>query len=114
MNIPGYENKTFGETLIEAAEQVVGHLENKRKLRVDTVAIEPIPNYTPGMIKALRENIHLPQSLFGAVIGVSKKTVEAWEAGTRKPGGSAQRLFAEIDHNPNYLNKILQIHSTQP
>ena len=108
MNINGYENKTYGEVLIDAATEMLEHAEGKRKLRMDFVEIEPIPVYTPNTIKALRERLLMPQGMFGSVVGVSGKTIEAWEAGTRKPNGSARRVLAELDTNPDYKDKILR------
>jgi putative transcriptional regulator len=103
------DDKTFGQRLIDSALEAESHAKGLRKLRTQVVEIEPILNYEPSKIKALRERLRLPQSLFGGVIGVSKKTVEAWEAGTRKPSSSASRLLAEIDTNPSYINKILRV-----
>ena len=111
MNIAGYENKTFGEVLVNAATEMLDHAEGKRKLRMEIVEIEPIPAYSSSKIKALREKLCLPQGMFGNVVGVSGKTIESWEAGTRKPSGSAQRVLAELDTNPDYLDKILRIKS---
>ena len=109
MNIKGYENKSFGEVLIDAANEMQEHAEGKRKLRMDVIEIEPVPIYAPKAIKELRERLRMPQGMFGSVIGVSGKTIEAWEAGTRKPSGSARRLLAELDTNSEYLNKILRV-----
>ena len=109
MNIKKYEEKSFGEVLIDAANEMLEHAEGSRKLRMEIVEIEPVPFYAPKTIKALRERLRLPQGLFGSVVGVSDKTIEAWEAGTRKPSGTAMRVLAELDTNPDYLNKILRV-----
>jgi putative transcriptional regulator len=100
---------TFGELLIRSAQEAEAHASGEKKLRTNIVEIEPIPRYSPGNIKALREKLRLPQTLFGGIFGVSKKTVEAWEAGTRKPGASAARLLSEIETNPAYLDKVLHL-----
>jgi putative transcriptional regulator len=102
-------NMTFGELLIQSAREAEAHAAGEKKLRTNIVEIEPIPRYAPDKIKALRVRLRLPQTLFGGVCGVSKKTVEAWEAGTRKPGASAARLLAEIETNPAYIDKVLHI-----
>jgi len=112
MDIKGYEEKSFGEVLIDAATEMLESAQGKRKLRMEIVEIEPIPVYAPKSIKALRERLRLPQGLFGSVVGVSGKTIEAWEMGTRKPSGTARRVLAELDTNPNYLNKILRVTDT--
>jgi len=113
MNEKGYEDKTLGEVLIDAATEMLEHAEGKRKLRMEMVEIEPIPVYAPKAIKALRERLRLPQGMFGSVVGVSDKTIEAWEAGKRKPSGTAMRVLAELDTNPGYLDKILRV-ATEP
>ena len=112
MDIAGYENRTFGEVLIDAANEMKEHAEGKRRLRMEIVEIEPVPIYTPNTIKALRERLCLPQGMFGSVVGVSGKTIESWEAGTRRPSGSAMRVLAELDSNPSYLDKILRFKSS--
>jgi len=76
---------------------------------MEIVESEPVPFYAPKAIKAMRERLRLPQGLFGSVVGVSGKTIEAWEAGTRKPSGTAMRVLAELDTNPSYLDKILRV-----
>jgi DNA-binding transcriptional regulator YiaG len=50
----------------------------------------------------------LTRALFGGVIGVSSKTVEAWEIGARQPSAAALRLIAELDTNPEYVSKIVK------
>ena len=51
------------------------------------------PEWTPEEIKALRLSIPLTQSAFASLMGVSVKTVEAWEGGRNRPNGSAARLM---------------------
>jgi len=109
MDIKGYEEKSFGEVLIDAANEMREHAEGRRKLRMEIIEIEPVPFYAPKSIKELRERLRLSQGVFSSVVGVSDKTIEAWEAGTRKPSGTAMRVLAELDTNPDYLEKILRI-----
>jgi len=47
----------------------------------------------------------LSQSLFSSVLGVSVKTVEAWESGRNIPRGTAQRMLALIDKEPEIIRK---------
>jgi len=112
MDNKGYEERSFGEILIESATEMLEHAEGKRKLRMEMVEIEPIPSYPPKSIKALRERLRLPQGMFASVVGVSGKTIEAWETGTRKPSGTARRVLAELDTNPGYIKKILRVTGT--
>ncbi len=54
-------------------------------------------------IKKLRVSLSLSVRLFGELLGVSSKTVEAWEAGTNCPNGSAQRLLYMLKKDPDFL-----------
>jgi DNA-binding transcriptional regulator YiaG len=40
---------------------------------------------------------------------VSLKTVQAWEAGTNKPTGTALRLFQILDQDSNALKKYILV-----
>lgn len=60
--------------------------------------IEPVKHYSPAEIKQVRVNANMTQSVFANLMGVTKKTIEAWERGTNKPSGPARRLFALIEN----------------
>jgi len=97
---------SFGEKLINSARQAEAHSAGQKKLRTHIIEILPIPNYDPQQIKGIRTRLGLTQGLMGGIVGVSTKTVEAWEIGYRRPSSSAMRVLAELDTNPNYLKKI--------
>lgn len=48
---------------------------------------------TPNEIKQIRKQTGLNAEKFGALIGVSKKTVESWEQGVRNPSGPARKIL---------------------
>ncbi|NLZ68056.1 MAG: type II toxin-antitoxin system MqsA family antitoxin [Spirochaetales bacterium] len=54
-------------------------------------------------VKELRKFLQLSQSLFAQVLGVSHKTVQAWEHGTNIPTGSALRLMNILKKYPDVL-----------
>lgn len=68
-----------------------------------TMTIEPLPEISAEEIKNIRNELGLTQAMFAAVIGVSTKTVEAWEAGTNRPIGPARRIISMIQFNPDIL-----------
>ena len=47
----------------------------------------------PNEIKELRESLKMSRKEFASVVGVSHRTVEKWEYGTRNPRGSAIKLM---------------------
>jgi len=78
-------------------------------LRILTIPdIEPIEDYSKEKIKEIRKKTNLPQKYFAELVGVSPRSVEAWEAGKRKPTGTAKRLFQLIEKDPNIINAIMR------
>ena len=65
----------------------------KRKSGTRAFIISPVKRYNKGDIRMLRLNTGMTQTVFANFMGVSKKTVEAWECGRIRPGGSACRLM---------------------
>ena len=99
---------TFAERLINSAKQAEAHSSGRKRLNSNSIEILPIQRYEPCQIKDIRIKLGLTQSLMGGIVGVSPKTVEAWEAGNRRPGLSASRIIAELDTNPDYFDKIVK------
>ena len=54
-------------------------------------------------IKSLRLYLQLSVSMFASLLGVTEKTVEAWERGTNTPSGSSLRLMRMAQKNPDIL-----------
>jgi len=48
----------------------------------------------------------LSQSEFAAVLGVSKRTLEQWEQGRRKPSGAARTLLRIAERHPEVLRDV--------
>ncbi len=57
----------------------------------------------PAQIKGIRKKMDLSQSEFSEMIGVSKRTVQEWEQGRRKPTGAALRLLMVAKKHPKAL-----------
>ena len=62
-----------------------------------------MPDISAEDIKAIRKKLGFTQAVFAAVIGVSTKTVEAWETGTNQPIGPARRMISLIKFDPEIL-----------
>ena len=62
-----------------------------------------MPDISAEDIKAIRKKLGFTQAVFAAVIGVSTKTVEAWETGTNQPIGPARRKNSLIQFDPEIL-----------
>lgn len=62
-----------------------------------------MPDISAEDIKAIRKKLGFTQAVFAAVIGVSTKTVEAWETGANQPIGPARRMISLIQFDPEIL-----------
>ena len=45
----------------------------------------------------------MSQKIFASYLGVSEKTVEAWEAGINTPSGTASRILNMMEMNENLI-----------
>jgi putative transcriptional regulator len=76
-----------------------------RKLQSRTVVVVPVKEYQADQIKCIRSATNMSQKLFANYLGVSEKTVEAWEAGTNHPSGAASRLLSMMEMDCNLTKK---------
>lgn len=81
---------------------------DKTRCRVDVLEI-PTPTYTPKDIAALRKKAGLSQRALATALGVSVRTVEAWEAGKNTPSGSSMKLLYLIEKDNNILHQLLAV-----
>ena len=87
---------SISKGLNEAIEFEKGNVKARKKKR--TVA--PIPIFKADQIKLLRQEMGMTQVMFAAVVGVSPKTVEAWESGKNSPDGAARRMMSILKRDP--------------
>lgn len=87
--------------LKEAVEYEKGNL----KARKQVIRINPVPHYKSEKIKQIRAKTGLSQIAFSSLLGVSVKTVEAWESGRNIPQGPAQRMLELIEKEPEMIKK---------
>ena len=69
------------------------------------LTIVPVEKYQADEIKRIRNSTGLTQRSFAEYMGVSQKTVEAWEAGRNHPEGAACRLLALTKADPQFPQK---------
>lgn len=72
--------------------------------RTITMNLKPT-SYTPEQVKAARKSLCLSQPLFAQFLGVSLKTVRAWEQGHEVPRDVACRFMDEIRRKPDYFRE---------
>ena len=86
--------------------QAIDYEKGKLKAKTTTLTIVPIDRFTPEEIKKIRNSTGLTQLSFAKYMGVSVKTVEAWEAGRNHPEGTACRLLAMTKRDPSFPQKL--------
>ena len=93
--------------IMKGLEEALEHARGERKLRTRRVSITPLKEFTPDDIKSIRRTLGLTQAVFAGAIGVSPKTVEAWESGRNKPEGPARRILAMAQNDPEVLTRFV-------
>lgn len=71
----------------------------EQKLKRRVVTVIPVKQYEAQEIQQIRNRTGMSQKIFASYMGVSDKTVEAWEAGTNHPSGTASRLLNMMEMN---------------
>ena len=93
------------EDLKEGLEEAIAYTSGAGEAKTYTVEVEPVKKYTHAEIKEVRITAHMTQAVFAKYMGVSIKTVEAWERGRTHPTGPACRLIYLLQTNkqPNFV-----------
>jgi putative transcriptional regulator len=92
----------LGDLLVRSLAEVRDGLRGKPgKLTMKTLEIPDAPRFTAAGIHKLRGRLGLSQALFAKLLGISRKLVEAWEAGTRTPSPMACRLLDAVARHPS-------------
>ena len=101
------DKRSVYKSIISGLDEAIMY-ENKGILkgtRARRVTIAPVPHYGAKKIKSIRNELGLSQIAFAEALGVSKKTVEAWEAGRNEPQGPAQRILELLQKESDLLEK---------
>lgn len=81
------------EDIMAGLQEAIAYEQGKGPAKKVRCTVNPVPEIAPDEIKELRNALNMTQSTFAAVLGVSCKTVEAWETGTNSPLGTARRML---------------------
>ena len=105
-----FENFDVAESLIKSLKECLAYEKGEVRLRTFNHPIVPeLPSFQGNEVKEIRESINCSQSIFAAILGVSKKTVLYWESGKNIPNGSAQRLLALLKNKKSdFIKEDLQ------
>ena len=101
------------DSIMQGLGEATEHAQGKRELRTVTLTVQPLKIYQAHEIKAIRSGVGVTQSLFAGIMGVSIKTVEAWESGKNQPDGAARRLLSMLQSDPSLPGKYSIVSETR-
>lgn len=88
------------EKIKAGLEEAIAYEQGRVDAKTTKLSVAPIANYDAEEIKSIRKSTGLTQVVFAQYMGVSVKTVEAWESGRNHPEGAACRLLALTQSDP--------------
>ena len=94
------------ESIMQGLTEAVDYQKGKTKARRTTLTIKPVADYSNDDIRRIRQKTGLSQVMFAGSLGVSPKTVEAWENGRNKPEGASRRLLEIVRDDPGFLKRF--------
>lgn len=94
------------DSMKKGVQEAIDHEKGTVKARSAKLTIEPVPDIEAQDIKQIRVALGMTQVLFAGLMGVSIKTVEAWEAGRNIPDGPARRMLGMIQSDPQLPEKF--------
>lgn len=92
------------ERIIQRLGEFAEALESRKPIKDEfncrriVLKLRPKP-YSPEMVKDTRAKLGASQAVFALYLGVSPKTVQAWEQGDHPPNKMACRFMDQIQRN---------------
>lgn len=83
-------------------EEAIAYEQGTLHARTTKLSVAPVNCFDATEIKSIRKSTGFTQVVFAQYMGVSVKTVEAWEAGRNHPEGAACRLLALTKEDPQF------------
>jgi putative transcriptional regulator len=93
-------------SIIQGLNEAVDYQQGTLRARKVRLTIKPVESFNTEEIKTIRQKTGLSQVVFAGSIGVSPKTIEAWENGRNKPEGASRRLLELVRDNPDLLRQF--------
>lgn len=92
----------FFSELMDGLEEALAY--SKGKASAETfVRKRSLPTVN---VVEIRESLRMTQKSFAAVLGVSRRTVEAWETGKSNPTPTAKKLMFLIQEDHTLIEKL--------
>ena len=83
-------------------------LDEARAIRAGKRKPSRVITFNPVEVKAIRKRLHVSQTQFSHLIGVSAATLRNWEQGRTYPEGAARALLKIAAYRPNAVLEALR------
>ncbi len=92
-------NKRLREELFDTARGLydLGAVDAETLREFDASRLRQLKPFRPADIKRLRLKAKASQAVFAAYLNTSVSTVQKWEIGEKKPGGTALKLLNIVE-----------------
>lgn len=102
------EKKYFDELMTSLEDAAAFAKGDASRAKVVEVEVDdPVPEYKAADVARTRQALNLSQRALASVLGVSTRTVEAWEAGRNVPSGAARHLLFLLDGDHSLVQRLV-------
>lgn len=95
------------EGIMDGLKEAVAYKQGDRSGCKVSVRKVPVPEYKAADVVRTRKALNMTQSAFAFALGVSSRTVEAWEAGRNEPSGAARHLLFLLDGDHSLVQRLI-------
>lgn len=88
------------EGIMKGLQEAVEYTDGKINARKNKLSVTPLRIFNAEEIRKIRKDMQMTQAIFASFMGVSPKTVEAWECGRNEPDGPARRILSMLQTDP--------------
>ena len=88
--------------------ELLKSIDEARAIRAGKRKPSRVITFTPLRVKTIRRRLHVSQTQFAHLIGVSAATLRNWEQGRTYPEGAARALLTVAAHRPEAVLEALR------
>jgi len=93
------------DILMRGLGEARDHIDGVKKHPVRKLLIKPVRPLSADEFKELRKKTGMSQGMLALFLGVSAKTVEAWESKTNPIPGPVSRVLPLLAEDPEYFER---------
>lgn len=94
------------DSIKQGLEEAIAYERGELDAQTTKLTITPTVTFEASEIRSIRNSAGMTQVVFAKYMGVSTKTVEAWESGRNHPEGPACRLLEFTKDDPSFPVKM--------